>query len=131
MPSELQNTLRLIKQDYLERKIKYGKAFVDSGYIITNEDGKDKSVATISTIYQRLIQSMPDGFPQYGLHCLRHTYTTFLVTCPNGGNTDIKSVSELLGHSSTQFTLDVYTHSILDRKRQATAHLDMLVKKLS
>ena len=130
LPNELQNTLRLMKQDYLERKNKYGKAFVGSGYIITNEDGKDKSVATISTIYQRLIQSMPEGFPQYGLHCLRHTYTTFLVTCPNG-NTDIKSISELLGHSSTQFTLDVYTHSILDRKRQATANLDMLVKKSS
>ncbi|MEE1073993.1 MAG: site-specific integrase [Acutalibacteraceae bacterium] len=130
LPDELQNTLRLMKKDYIERKLKYGKAFVDSEYIITNEDGKDKSVATISTIYQRLIQSMPDGFPQYGLHCLRHTYTTFLVTSPNG-NTDIKSISELLGHSSTQFTLDVYTHSALERKRQATANLDMLVKKSS
>lgn len=128
IPSELQNTLRLMKCDYLKRKLKYGKAFNDTGYILTNEDGRDKSVTTISTIYQRLIQSMPEGFPQYGLHCLRHTFSTLLIS---SFGADIKSVSELLGHSSTQITLDIYTHSVLKNKKDAIANFDNIIKKSS
>lgn len=44
---------------------------------------------------------------------------------------DIKSVSELLGHSSTQITLNIYTHSVLKNKKDAIANFDNIIKKSS
>jgi len=47
-------------------------------------------------------------------HTLRHTFAT---RCTEAG-VDIKSLSEILGHSSTSITLDRYVHSSLELKRK-------------
>lgn len=52
-------------------------------------------------------------------HVLRHTFAT---NCVNAG-TDIKSLSEMLGHSDVNITLNRYVHPTLDTKRQ---HLNSL-----
>lgn len=46
-------------------------------------------------------------------HALRHTFAT---RCVESGF-DIKSLSEILGHSSVKITLDRYVHSSLEQKR--------------
>lgn len=45
-------------------------------------------------------------------HQLRHTFATRCIE----SNGDIASVSALLGHSSTQMTLDVYTDALLEQR---------------
>ena len=52
-------------------------------------------------------------------HILRHTFAT---NCIEGG-TDVKSLSEMLGHSDVQITLNRYVHPTMDTKRR---HLDVL-----
>lgn len=47
-------------------------------------------------------------------HALRHTFAT---RCMESGM-DIKSLSELLGHSGVNVTLSTYVHSSLEHKRQ-------------
>lgn len=46
------------------------------------------------------------GKPDYNFHCLRHTYASYLIQ--NG--ISIQYVSESLGHSSPQTTLNIYDH---------------------
>ena len=123
---DLQRTLQAAKTDYYRRKLMFGSLFKNSGYVLTNEDGSDKTTCTISTIYQRLIQSMPDDFPKLGLHCLRHTFATLMIT---GARVDVKTASQMLGHSTTQMTLDIYTHGTMDGKQQAAEGLDELLSK--
>ena len=53
------------------------------------------------------------GIEHANFHALRHTFAT---RCIESG-VDIKSLSELLGHSSTSFTLNRYVHSSMDYKR--------------
>lgn len=46
-------------------------------------------------------------------HTLRHTYATNCVM----NNIDIKSLSEMLGHSNVSITLELYVHSSLEFKK--------------
>lgn len=59
----------------------------------------------------------PSGIPQvlerFTAHQLRHTYCTMLYMA----GVDILTTSKLLGHSSIQITLEIYTH--LDEKYKA------------
>ena len=47
-------------------------------------------------------------------HSLRHTFAT---RCIEAGM-DVKTLSELLGHSSVNITLNTYIHSSMDHKRE-------------
>lgn len=52
--------------------------------------------------------------PNYNFHTLRHTFAT---NCVDNGM-DIKSLSEILGHSDVQITLNRYVHPSMDTKRK-------------
>lgn len=53
------------------------------------------------------------GVPYRNFHALRHTFAT---ECIKSG-VDVKTLSELLGHSSVKITLDRYVHSDMQIKR--------------
>ncbi len=73
---------------------------------------------TLSFKYKKCLNDL--GIKYRNFHCLRHTFAT---KCIRAG-VDIKTLSELLGHSSVQITLDRYVHSDLEVKR-------MQIEKLS
>ena len=54
------------------------------------------------------------------VHALRHTFATELIR----QGTDIKVVSELLGHSDVGTTLRIYYHTIEEQKRAAVTALE-------
>ncbi len=61
--------------------------------------------------YRKILTSK--GMKPVCFHTLRHTFAT---RCVESG-VDIKSLSEILGHSSVSITMDIYVHSSLDNKR--------------
>lgn len=87
----------------------------DKAYIF----GKDKPVEprTLQNHFQKVLTAA--GIKHKNFHALRHTFST---NCIEGG-TDVKSLSELLGHSDVQTTLNRYVHPSMDTKRR---HLDAL-----
>ena len=54
------------------------------------------------------------GIAHKNFHTLRHTYAT---NCIEGG-ADVKSLSEMLGHSDVQITMNKYVHPSMDTKRK-------------
>ena len=54
------------------------------------------------------------GIERMGFHALRHTFATRCVEL----GFDIKSLSEILGHSSVNITLNKYVHPSMDLKRK-------------
>ena len=95
----------------------------DSPYVFATKDGKRKSARDIDKIVRRVEKRA--GLPEekiYGPHALRHTFATLLLS--NG--VDIKTVSELLGHSDITVTYNTYIHVIKEQKAKAVASLPNL-----
>lgn len=67
---------------------------------------------TYSMRYRTFLKRL--GIPYRSFHALRHTFAT---ECIKSG-VDVKTLSELLGHSSVKITLDRYVHSDMELKRQ-------------
>ncbi len=62
--------------------------------------------------YKKLLKSL--DIPYRNFHVLRHTFATECISC----GIDVKTVSELLGHSSVKITLERYVHTSMDNKRR-------------
>lgn len=63
------------------------------------------------------------GIEKANFHALRHTFATRCVEC----GFEIKSLSEILGHSSVQTTLNKYVHSSFELKK---ANMELLALNL-
>ncbi|MDE7360130.1 MAG: site-specific integrase [Lachnospiraceae bacterium] len=66
--------------------------------------------------YQNHFKKYLEGIdaPNYNFHILRHTFAT---NCIDSGM-DVKSLSEILGHSNVQITMNRYVHPSMDTKRK-------------
>lgn len=66
--------------------------------------------------YQRTFESILNkcNIRHYNFHCLRHTFTTRALEL----GIDIKTLSEILGHTNVAITLNRYAHSLLEYKIQ-------------
>ena len=60
------------------------------------------------------------GLPRIRFHDLRHTHATLLLYA----GTDIKTISQRLGHANIQTTMDTYTHVIQELDKNASNLLD-------
>ena len=76
--------------------------------------GKDKPMEprTLQNHFKRLLKKA--GLKHKNFHALRHTFAT---NCIESG-ADIKSLSEILGHSDVQISLNRYVHPSMDSKRK-------------
>ena len=72
--------------------------------------------------YKKYLQQ--SGVGDYKFHALRHTFSTNYIEA----GFDVKSLSEILGHSNVRITLEKYVHSSSDLKRK---NIEKLVEKLS
>ncbi len=63
------------------------------------------------------------GLPEYTFHAIRHTFAT---RCAEEG-VDIKSLSEILGHSNVKITMDRYVHPSMESKRRQIEKLSVSV----
>lgn len=87
--------------------------------VITTKNGTTPFQNRIYNTMKRIIKkcNIP---PRRGLvHALRHTFVSQLIR--NG--VDIKTVSLIAGHSSTQITADIYYHILEKQKHSAVASL--------
>lgn len=94
------------------------KQHPDSEHIVCSSKGDVIPPERLERTFYRILKNV--GISQAGTHSLRHTFASMLFA----KGTDVKTVSELLGHASIQITLNTYVHLIGKPKHNAVAKLD-------
>ena len=106
----------------LKTLLKDLKKHSNGDYVISTKKGNRVQVRSYQESFSRLLTKLK--IKHYGFHSLRHTFAT---RC-NIYGMDIKTLSELLGHSSPSITLKVYVHTDIDIKRQALNKVNKKIK---
>ncbi len=93
----------------------------DSGFVMTTKHNKFVEPRYIQLHFDRLMNEI--GLLDVTFHTLRHTFAT---RCIEAGF-DIKTLSEILGHSDVKITLNRYVHSSFELKCQNMEKLKLIV----
>lgn len=87
-------------------------------YIITSSNGHRIRPSRLGQTFSLILSAL--GMDRVGVHTLRHTFATMLFY--NG--CELKVVSEILGHSNTKITENIYIHIIKQQKVKAIQSID-------
>ena len=80
-------------------------------YLLTGELSRPMEPRTLQYHYKRMLEKI--SVPYLNFHCLRHTFSTRCVTL----GWDMKTLSEILGHSDIKITMEYYFHSSFEYKQ--------------
>lgn len=117
-----QSSIRIIPlPKAVMQELKHIKRKSKSELVISTRSGGHVSNRSYQTTYARILKNA--GVKYRNFHVLRHTFATRALEC----GTDIKTVSEVLGHKSPVITMNRYVHSMLDTKRKM---METLAKEL-
>jgi site-specific recombinase XerD len=103
---------------YLAYKKRFGYSVDDESYLLNNLQGNKITKRALQKSFKNLLEKA--GLPgYYHVHCLRHTYTTFLL---KASNYNYRFVQQQLGHASIR-TTQVYAGVIESDAREAIERL--------
>lgn len=98
--------------DFLMKRLETLKSMPENAYLLTGRTDTFIEPRTMENILNRYLRACRIEPVNY--HILRHTFAT---RCVESGF-DAKSLSEILGHSSVNITLNRYVHSSMEQKRK-------------
>lgn len=108
------STLKRWKKDQIKIYFRNGKHFEgDDNFIFTNESADWVHIKNFTRYFKNFIRD--HDFKPITPHGLRHTHASLLFAA----GVEPKSISDRLGHSTVQITLDLYTH-ITEEQRSDT-----------
>lgn len=125
-----------LQQDAVRQtRLASGKVWVDQGWVFCTREGRPLSQNNVRKAFKRIIddtntQRSEAGLPlipRCKIHDLRRTFITYLI----GQGVDPKTVSDLVGHSDTRLTLDIYTRTQEHMKKKAVQEIGGLVSQQS
>lgn len=114
LDDELVSFLKNVQKKQAQHKLDLGDAYMDTiGYVYVRDDGKTYYPDTVEKQLKKFLKK--HSLPPVGLHELRHTYCSRLLT----GGIDPITVQHLMGHSDPRMTLGVYAHVSPEKAEQA------------
>ena len=125
IPQRLVNILKKYHTQYMLNKMKYGKDFVDSDYVLVKENGEPYTPQGVTNCYVRFLERHSNKIRYLKFHGLRHTMASILCE-----SIPITTISKMLGHSRTSTTADIYLHDSVDSQIKAAAKLDETIENI-
>lgn len=122
LPPKSSTSFRLIPvPEFLLNYVRtYRSRILEDGFIFSGNPLKPLDPRCLQYSYRRILDRAK--IPYLNFHCLRHTFAT---RCINLG-WDMKTLSEVLGHSDIQVTMQYYFHSSFEYKQSQMNKLMLL-----
>jgi integrase len=98
-----------------ELRLFVGPGWTDTGLVLTNASGALMRPDSMTQAFGRKVRTLK--LPVIRLHDLRHTHATVALAA----GIHPKIMTERLGHSSTAFTMDTYSHVLPGMQHEAAA----------
>lgn len=119
-PAEsVMRVLKDVKKKQAELRLQAGEAWENKeGFVFVNEKGRFLNGNTVFRKFKDIVRKL--GIEKTRLHDLRHTFA--MLSLENG--TDIKTLSQTLGHATTAFTMDVYGHVSEKMQKDAARRME-------
>ncbi|EIW17365.1 MULTISPECIES: tyrosine-type recombinase/integrase [Pelosinus] len=113
IPDNLYTTLTEIKALQEQQKSALGHNHHDLDFVCCKSTGEHLHPNYVSQSFSRAINRI--GAPHIRIHDLRHTFATNALEA----GVDLKTVSDILGHSDISITANHYLHPSRENKRSA------------
>ncbi|HFK1761306.1 TPA: tyrosine-type recombinase/integrase [Bacillus cereus] len=120
IPVKLVEELKLHQKRIIEEKKYYQRDYNDYDLIICTRDGRPMTPRNCRKEFYHLTEKL--GLPKIRFHDLRHTHATMLIQ----QNVNVKLISERLGHTDIQTTLNTYSHVLPTMQREVADKLDKM-----
>lgn len=104
-----------------ERRLALGLVWQDHGLVFASEVGTPILARNLYRQYAALVKKA--GVPHISIHGIRHTVATLAIS----SGQDVRTIADLLGHSRTSITTDIYAHVMPHRKRELTKAISEIV----
>jgi len=118
-------TLKYLKSFQIFQQEKFLKIDIqinNESFVFSNIFGNTGEPKTYQDIFIKLAKQA--NIDNVHIHCLRHTFATRALE----EGIPAKTVSEILGHANVSTTLDLYSHVLLDTKRDAIEKMSKYIK---
>lgn len=123
-PKEIMSMLKDYKKKQLEVKLKKGIRN-ENNLIFYDKNQKPIAQDVISKKFSRFLQE--NNLPHIRFHDLRHSHVTLLIN----SKVPIKVISERVGHSNINTTLNIYSHVLKEMDKEASDKISESLFKLS
>src|SRR5690554_130339 len=116
-----------ILKEQRKKQRQYKERFWDeyhrSDFVTTYHDGTLIKPRALSKAFADTLKKA--GLGHIRFHDLRHTAASLMLH----EGVDLKTISDILGHSSISITADIYSHVIEEQKKSAAKKLDKYINK--
>ena len=123
LPNELAAALRLYRIHQAKETLKAGERFQNQDLVFCTNNGGPIEPRNLIRAFHR-IRDKADISKSLTVHSLRHTFATRLLE----QGVDLKTVSELLGHTDISTTGNIYAHVMPKLRTGAANKMNELLK---
>lgn len=111
-PKSMSSIRSIPLPDCLKKAFRDVKCGHEKDYIFTKRPDIPGEPRTFQYRYRRYLKAAGVRYRKF--HTLRHTFATRCLAC----GMDMKTLSEILGHSSVRITLEYYCHTSMEQKKE-------------
>ena len=125
LPRVALDALSAHREEQMRQREFLGAAYQDQGLVVAEPDGRLRAPHALTEAFSELVRKIQ--LPRVTFHDLRHSHATLLLT----QQVHPKVVSERLGHSTVNLTLNTYSHVLPSLQEDAARQVDDALRKAS